>query len=285
MIKIVTDSTCDLPSTWFDRYQITIVPVNIQFGLETFQEGRTIDPETFYRRIKAAGVLPTTSQATVGEFIEVYQRLAADGNDILSIHLTSKLSGTWQSASLAARQLAGRCRVSVVDSWTGSVGLGLMVREAARLVETGFSINEVVAALEAHRPQIQVFIMLKDLRYARMSGRVGRVREFLASLLKVKPIISVTEGALIPIERVRSQRNGFERIVALAAERIGTTPIQLGLVHALAPAAAAELLALAQSRLNCQDSFTADLALSLAVHFGPGTVGLAAYPAKIERLS
>ncbi|MBI1877912.1 MAG: DegV family protein [Chloroflexi bacterium] len=280
MIKIVTDSTCDLPPAWFSQFHLTVVPINIQFGLETFHEGQTIDPETFYRRINTEGVLPTTSQPSVGEFCQAYQNLAADGSEILSIHLTSKLSGTWQSATLAARQLQDTVKVSVVDSLTGSVGLGLMVREAAQLAEAGLTVAEIVARLEARRPNINVFIMLKDLRYARMSGRVGRLHELLASLLNVKPIVGVDQGALVPLERARSRQKGFERMIAMATERIGEAPVHLGLAHALAPGKAEALLALAQNRLNCQDVFIADLALSLAVHFGPGTVGFATYPAE-----
>lgn len=280
MIKIVTDSTCDLPPGWISRYGLTIVPINIQFGLETFREGQTISPDAFYQRIHAEGVLPTTSQPAVGEFCQIYQDLAADGSEILSVHVTSKLSGTWQSASMAARQVQDRVRVGVVDSLTGSVGLGLLVREAALLAEAGLSATEIVARLEVRRPEIHVFIMLKDLRFARMSGRVGRLRELLASLLHIKPIITVDEGALIPVERARSQQKGFERMVELAAERLGQAPVHLGVTHAQAPGQAAELLALARRRLNCQETFIADLALSLAVHFGPGTVGFATYPAE-----
>lgn len=281
MIKIVTDSTCDLPPGWISRYGLTVVPINIQFGLETFHEGQTIGPSAFYQRIKAEGALPTTSQPAVGEFSQVYQHLAADdASEILSLHLTSKLSGTWQSASLAARQMQDQARVCVVDSLTSSVGLGLMVREAALLAEAGLKAAEIATRLEARRPEIHVFIMLKDLRYARMSGRVGRLRELLASLLHIKPIITVEEGALIPVERTRSQQKGFERMVELAAERVGQTPVHLGVTHAQAPNQAAELLALARRRLNCQETFIADLALSLAVHFGPGTVGFATYPAE-----
>ena len=135
MIKIVTDTTCDLPPDWFSRYNITAVPINIQFGLETFKDRVTIDPDTFYQRINTEGELPTTSQPSVGEFAQVYQDLAADGSQILSIHLTSKLSGTWQAAILTAKQQRDKIKINVVDSLTGSVGLGLMVREAAQLVE------------------------------------------------------------------------------------------------------------------------------------------------------
>ena len=279
MIKIVTDTTCDLPLAWLSQYQLTVVPINIQFGLETFHEGQTIGPETFYQRIEMEGTLPTTSQPSVGEFSQIYQTLAADGSEILSIHVTSKLSGTWQSAMLAARQLQDRVKVSVVDSLTGSVGLGLMVREAAQLARAGWPVADIVPRLEVRRPQINVFIMLKDLRYARMSGRVGRLGELLASLLNVKPIVGVDEGALIPLERVRSQQKGFERMVAMAAEQVGEAPVHLGLAHALAPSEAESLLTLARNHLNCQDAFVTDLALSLAVHFGPGTVGFATYPA------
>ncbi len=280
MIKIVTDTTCDLPPAWLGRYNITVVPVNIQFGLESFQEGVTIDPQTFYGRIRAEGVLPTTSQPSVGEFSEIYETLAADGSQILSIHLTSKLSGTWQTALLAANQLKDKIKIYVIDSLTGSVGLGFVVREAAQLAEAGLTMAEVLSSLEARRAQINVFIMLKDLRYARMSGRVGRLRETLVSLLNIKPIIGVENGDLILLNRVRGQKRGLERMLSMAEELVADAPVHLGVAHALEHTEAKNLLAQAQTRLNCQDSFIADLALSLAVHFGPGTVGFATYPAK-----
>lgn len=280
MLKIVTDSTCDLPPAWLQENQITVVPIHIHFGLETFREGQTITPDIFYRRIETSGVLPTTSQPSVGEFSQLYQELTADGGEVLSLHVTSKLSGTWQSASLAARQLPPNAPVSVIDSLNGSVGLGLLVREAVQLSQAGCSRQEIAARLEARRPHLHIFILLKDLRYARMSGRVGRLRELLASLLHIKPIVGVDAGALIPLERVRSQRKGFERMVELAAKRVGQTPVQVGIAHSLAPAEAEIMLALVKNRLNCRNPFIADLALSLAVHFGLGTVGLAVYPAE-----
>ncbi len=280
MIKIVTDTTCNLPPDWFTRYGITTVPMNIQFGLQTFQEGRTIDPITFYHRISTEGKLPTTSQPAVGQLCQLYEDLAADGSEILSIHLTSQLSGTWQAALLAADRLKDRLKVRVIDSLTSSVGLGLMVREAAQLAAMQLPLEEIAARLEARRDQIHVFIMLKDLRYARLSGRVGRLRELLAALLDIKPIIGVNQGALMLRERVRSQKNGFARMLALAEAEIGPAPVHIGMVHALAEAEAGQLLARLQGRLNCRDTFVTDLALSLAVHFGPGTVGFATYPAE-----
>ena len=279
MIKIVTDSTCDLPAEWINRFHITRVPVNIQFGLESFQDGITIDPDTFYKRIRAEGELPTTSQPSVGQFSQVYEALGADGSYILSIHLTSKLSGTWQTAMLTREQLKNKINITVFDSLTGSVGLGLMVREAAQWVEAGLSVEEIVSRLEARRSQIQVFILLKDLHYARMSGRVGRLRETLASLLNVKPIVGVDQGALIPLDRVRGHKKGVERMLALAEEMVGDRPVHVAVAHAIDKPQAEALLGQVQNRLNCRDTFITDLALSLAVHFGPGAVGFATYPA------
>jgi DegV family protein with EDD domain len=268
-----------MPAAWLNQYNLIRLPINIQFGLETFQEGVTITPATFYERIERENLLPTTSQPAVGQFSQLYTALAADGSEILSIHVTSKLSGTWQAACLSAKHLAGQVKISVVDSLTGSAGLGFMVREAAHLAEAGLSSAEIVSRLEARRSQIEVLIMLNDLRYARMSGRVGRLREALVSLLNIKPIVGVEAGALLPVDRVRSQRQGLARMVALAETKLGDKPVHVGVVHALAPDAASQLLEHLQQRLDCQDTFITDLALSLAVHFGPGTVGFAAYPA------
>jgi DegV family protein with EDD domain len=280
MIKIVTDTTCDMPDKWYEQYGITTIPENIQFGLETFQEGITIDRDEFYRRIEASGVLPTTSQPSIGQFQELYRQLAADGSEVLSIHLTSRLSGTWQSAYMAARQLEGEVKVSVVDSLTGSPGLGLMVREAAQLAEAGWSVEDIIRRLETRRDQIKVYIMLKDLRYARMSGRVGRLRETIVSLLDIKPIVGVEDGNLIPIDRVRTQRNGFKRMLMMADAEHGDKPVHVGCTHALAPAEAENMLEAVKTHLNCHDTFVTDIALSLAVHFGPGAVGFATYPAE-----
>jgi DegV family protein with EDD domain len=280
VIRIVTDTTCDLPAAWLERYQIVRLPINIQFGLESFQEGVTITPETFYRRIEAEQRIPTTSQPSMGQFNEVYHNLIAAGHEILSIHVTSKLSGTWQAACLSARQLADQAQISVVDSWTSSIGLGFLVREAAQWVEAGLSRPEIVARLEARRSQIPVFIMLNDLRYARMSGRVGRLRETLVSLLNIKPIIGVEAGALIPIDRVRTQKKGWARMVELAETVLAGRPVHIGMVHALAQPEAEHLLGQLKARLNFQETVLLEVSLSLAVHFGPGAVGFAVYPAE-----
>jgi DegV family protein with EDD domain len=279
MIKVATDSTCDLPAEWYQEYDITVVPINIQFGTETYLDGVTIDRETFYRRIEQTGKLPSTSQPSAGQFENHYRKMMdAGATDILSLHVTSKLSGTFQSAELAKEMLAGQVRVHPFDSACGSAGLGFMAVEATRMIRAEHTLDEILARMEALRERITVVLVLKDLRFAQMSGRVGRLQSSLASLLNVKPIVVLEKGILDVGEKVRSQGKALERMLDIVAERVGThDPVNLAAIHAESPVEGEALLERAKKRLHCRESFLANLTTSLVVHFGPGTLGLVAY--------
>jgi DegV family protein with EDD domain len=279
MIRIVTDSTCDLPAELYREHDIAVVPINIQFGTQSYLDGITIDGPTFYQTIRHLGFLPKTSQPSVGQFTDAYLRLAAEGaDDLLSIHCTSRLSGTFQSASLTADLLAGRVRVHPFDSGCGSAGLGFMVLEAARMARAGAGVPDIVARLEAIRQGLFLVFTVRDLRFAQMSGRVGKLQSSLASLLNIKPVILLQEGVVDVREKVRSRAKALDRLLQLLVEAVGTVqPVNLAVVHALAHEEAMALLDRARSLCNSRESFLSDLALSLAVHFGPGTVGLIAY--------
>jgi DegV family protein with EDD domain len=281
MIKIVTDSTCDLPAEVYGQQDISVVPINIQFGTDTYLDGVTIDRPTFYRKIDELGVLPKTSQPSAGQFGEHYVRLAdAGATDILSIHVTAKLSGTCQSAELAREMVADRVRIHPFDSACGSAGLGFMVVEAARMAKEGRSVTDILARLEAVRPKVHIALTVRDLRYAQMSGRVGKLQGSLASLLNVKPIVLLEDGVIDVSEKVRTRSKALDRIIEILADKAGrSTPVHLAAVHAEAPAEAHALLEQAKRHFRWQGSFVADLALSLAVQFGPGTLGLIVYPA------
>lgn len=282
MIKIVTDSTCDLPDEWVSRYDIRVVPINIQFGSETYREGITIAQSGFYRKIEQLGIIPTTSQPSVGEFCDVYQALANEADDLISIHVTARLSGTVQSSELAANMVKDRVRVHVVDSMAGSAGLGWMVLDAARMNEAGSSVPEIIAHLEATRRRVTVTLTLADLRYAQMSGRVGRLQGALASLLDVKPVIWLEDGVLDVRSRVRTRSRAIDHMLSITQGTAGAdTPVNVATVHAEAPVEAEKLLELAEEYLNVRETFVEDLAISLAVHFGPGTIGLTTYPAEL----
>jgi DegV family protein with EDD domain len=279
MIKIATDSTCDLPPGSAGGHGIHIVPINIQFGTDTYEDGVTIDRATFYQQIEETGRLPSTSQPSAGQFREHYSRLVEEGaDDIISIHVTAKLSGTYQSAELAKEMMRDQVRVHPFDSGCGSAGLGFMVLEAARMVEEGKSVAEILARMEAMRDGMNIVLTLNDLRFAQMSGRVGKLQSSLASLLNVKPIVVLEAGIIDVSEKVRTRRKAIDRMIELIAERVGTIePVNLAVVHAEAPEEGQDLLERAGSLFDCRETFLTDLTTSLVVHFGPKTLGLIAY--------
>ncbi len=281
MIRIVTDSTCDLPQQYVVRYNIKVVPIVIHFGEEVYLDRVTIDAQTFYGMIDEQRALPKTSQPSPGDFTAAFREVAAaaegDGDQILSIHVTGKLSGTCQSAQMAAEMVKDEIPVTVFDSLGGSAGLGFMCVEAARMAEAGASLEEIVSRLEYMRKEINIFLTLADLRFAQMSGRVGRLQGTLASLLNVKPIIVLEDGIIDAQERVRTRRRAIDRMLELTAQRVGDSPVNIGVMHAATPVEAQELLAQAQKMFNCQESYVNDLALGLAVQFGPGTLGIVSY--------
>jgi DegV family protein with EDD domain len=279
MIKIVTDSASDLPAELYREYDITVVPINIQFGTETYQDGATIDRATFFRKIDELGILPTSSQPSAGQFEQYYRRLADEGaTDIVSIHVTAKLSGTYQSAELAREMVADRVRVYPFDSACGSAGQGFMAAEAARMARADKRVDEILARLETIRPRVNIALVLKDLRYAQMSGRVGKLQGSLASLLNIKPIVLLEDGVIDVSEKVRTQGKAIDRMLEIVGERVGARePVNLAAIHAEAPEEGQHLLARAKRLFNCRETFLANLTTTLVVHFGPGTLGLVAY--------
>lgn len=278
-IRIATDSACDLPDELYRQHNVAMVPINIQFGTETYEDGVDIDRPTFLRKIEEMGILPTTSQPSAGQFAVHYRRLADEGaTDVISIHVTAKLSGTLQSAELAKEMVADEVRIHTVDSAAGSAGQGFMVLEAARMAEEGKNVPEILARLETIRPRINIALTLQDLRFAQMSGRVGKLQGSLASLLNIKPIALLEEGLIDVVEKVRTRRNAIERMVEIVAERVGTTvPVNLAVIHAEAPQEGEILLEKSKALFDCQEAFMVNLTTTLVVHFGPGTLGIAAY--------
>lgn len=279
MIRIVTDSTCDLPQNYLHRHNIQVVPIAIHFGEEVYLDRETIDGPTFYRMIEERQALPKTSQPSPGDFATAYREIAAAGDtdQILSIHVTGKLSGTCSSAQMAAEMVKDEIAVEVFDSLGGSAGMGFMCIEAARMAEAGASLQDIVTRLAYIRGEVNVFLTLAELRFAQMSGRVGKLQGTLASLLNVKPIVLLDDGILDVRERVRTRGRAVDRMLELTAECVGDSPVNLGIVHAEALEEAEALLAQAQEMFNYQECYVNDLALGLAVQFGPGTLGLITY--------
>jgi len=277
VIKIVTDSTCNLSPEQLQRYDIRVAPLSIQFGTETYEEDVDIDRDLFYRKVDELGIIPTTSQPSPSRFTEYYRELADQGHSILTVTLTSKHSGTYQSA-LLAKDMVPEVDVEVFDSTTATFGLGYMVLEAARAAEAGQSRESILKRLEEIRENMCLFLTPATLEYLRMSGRVGRLATTFASLLDIKPIIKLEDGLLTACENVRTRAKAINRMLELTEEKLGTTaPVSIGVIHARAPEEGQALLDKAQARFNCQETMIGDFVASLTVHGGPGTLGIFTY--------
>jgi DegV family protein with EDD domain len=278
MLHIVTDGAADVPVQWEKEFEIDIIPINIQFGEKTYLQNVDLDSEGFYKLVEETKKIPKTSQPSPHQFMEFYKKIAQPGDTILSIHVTSKLSGTYASAVSAAEELKHMFKVVPFDSAGGSLGLGFMCREARRMDRAGKSLEQIVKYLEGLRDRVRIILTLDRLDYARMSGRVGTLSAALASILNVKPIAVLRNGVVDMVEKVRTRKVAIERVIAMAEEEFGKQVIYLGVVHARDIASGTALMEEAKKRLDCKDAVLIDLSISLAANFGPGTVGLVLYP-------
>jgi DegV family protein with EDD domain len=277
MIRIVMDSTADLPAELVTRYQISVVPLNLHFGTETIKADLNLDHASFYRKVEALKLIPKTSQPSPGDFIEAYRRVGQPGDEIISIHISSKLSGTFQSAELAAQELANTFRIYPFDSLSGSVGIGFMVLEAVRLIEAGKSVPDILKRLAVVRERMQVVLTPENLRYLQMSGRVNNVQALLGSVLNLRPIIIVDKGLLQPIARIRTRNKALEYLLTFMKEKFAAQAVNLAVVHAQVPDEAMALMNRVRQELNVKESFVCEMAVVVAAHLGPGCIGLIAY--------
>lgn len=278
MLRIITDGAADMPPGWEQEFDLKIIPINIQFGEKTYLQYIDLDNEGFYRMVDESGKIPKTSQPSPHQFAEFYKKIAKKGDTILSVHVTARLSGTYDSAVAAAREVEGMFQVIPVDSKVGSAAIALMCREARRMDRAGKNVEQIVKYLEGIRDRIRIILTLDTLEYAKMSGRVGTLSAALASLLNVKPIAVLKDGVLNMAEKVRTRKAALERIIEMAKEEFGKQPVHLAVVHARDPQAGQALLEQARGHFNVRDAIMTDLSISVAANLGPGTVGLVLYP-------
>ena len=280
MLRIVTDGAADILPEWAKEYGIDMIPVNILFGEKSYLQGVELDNEGFYKLVDESKRIPKTSQPSPHQFVEFYRKIAQKGDTILSIHITAVLSGTYASSISAAEELKGEFNVIPIDSTVGSLGIGLMCREARKLDRAGKGVDEILRYLEDIKSRIRVILTLDTLEYAKMSGRVKTLQAALASLLNVKPIAILRNGDLNMAERVRTRKAALERVIQIAVEEYGDQPVYLAVVHARDPKSGQALLEDAKSRFNCKETMMGELSISIAANLGPGTVGLIIYPLK-----
>ena len=269
-IKVVTDSTADLPNQLIKELGITIVPVYVRFGDKVYRDRVDISEDEFYERLTHDPVHPSTVQPGPQDFLEAYQKLSPDADGIISIHVSSKLSGTCNSALMAKGMLEGGCPVEVVDSETLSMSLGLIVIAAAQMAEAGEGLDKVVEAAKQAIPKVHLFALLDTLEYLKKGGRIGKVKALLGSVLSVKPMLATKDGELVPLSQVRTRAKGVDKLFDLVKD---TADIQdLAVVHSTTPDEAQELAERIGSVFDRKRIRIARLGPGLGVHGGPGTL-------------
>lgn len=277
MIKIVTDSTCDLPPEVFKQYDITVMPMRIHFGQETFLDGITISKGEFYQRLRSAPQLPTTSQPSAGDFSQALKPLVEAGHEIVGIFISGELSGTCASA-YAACELLPDAPITVLDSRTTSAGLGWMVWEAARLAEAGADVAAIRARVEEMIDKMRVYFVVDTLEYLQKGGRIGGAKALLGTMLKIKPLLMLHGGRVEPLEQVRTRRKALARMSELMAQEMsGYSEVHAAILHAQVEDEARALGEQVQAAMPCTEFFISEIGPTLGTHTGPGVIGLAAY--------
>ena len=278
MIKIVTDTTANLPEASIREQDIRDVPLYVHFGEEPYREGLEITNKEIYTRLKGAEMLPTTSQPSPGEFYEVFKGLVEAGHEVVTLTISSKLSGTWSSA-MAAKEMLPEAPISVIDTLSTSVGLQLMVQAAVDAASAGSSRQEIVDQIEEIKETMHLWFVVDTLEYLAKGGRIGNAKAFLGTLLKVKPILVLQDGAIEPLEQVRSKRKAQDRMLDLVEEYLGSNGPQarVAIAHALVPQEAQAVSQELEERLGCCQPLTAGIGPVIGTHTGPGVIGVATY--------
>jgi len=269
---IVLDSTADFPEA-SDRFpNWRVVPLYVRFGDESMRDYVDLTPAEFYTRLRTAPELPTTSQPTPGDFVNTYEQLASYER-IYSLHISSRLSGTYESARTGASELGERVRL--VDSESASAAIAMLALAIQRRLERGTTDEEIDGLAERFRRDAGLLFTVDTLEFLARGGRIGKARAMAGQLLHIKPILSIREGEVVPIKRVRGNRKAFAEFVRQFTEATEDGPkLRVGIAHAEAPERAAALTAMVQrERPQAQIDIVTSLGSVVGTHAGPGTVG------------
>ncbi len=273
LVRVVTDSTADLPAELVDELGITVIPLQVIFGSETFRDGVDLTAEEFFARLPQEKELPTTSQPSVGEFQQAYEALAEETDRILSVHLSAGFSGTIGAAQQAAGALAERCEIEVIDSGTVSMAMGFAVIAAARAAQEGADLDTCTRIARSVLGRQRLAVALDTLEYLRRGGRIGRATAFLGGLLRLKPILTIRDGAAFPLSRVRTRKKALNELLRVCLEDGGI--IDATVMYTTDPADASFLTDAIKQRYPDISVHVGRIGPVIGVHGGPGLIGLA----------
>ena len=277
-IRIVTDSTSDIPPQLAEQLGITVVPANIVINDVNYRDGVDLTPDEFFQHLINDSRLPTTSQPSVGAFQSVYQELLEQGDEIVSIHLSGKLSGTFNSATQAKAALGDSASIEVIDTGLASIAVGLVVAAAARLAGEAPSRQEVAEQVRRDLDLTSVVFSVDTLEYLQKGGRIGKAQAFIGSLLSVKPILTLHDGEVHPLERPRNHQRAVRRLVELTRER---APIrQMGIIYSTEASWAEDLRDRLSDLLPAEEIIMGRFGPAVGTYAGPNALGVAVTTAR-----
>ena len=274
-LAIITDSTASLPKEYLQKYGIQVAPQVVIWGGETLYDEIDITADQFYERLVTSDELPTTSQATVPAFLNLFEPHAENGTPILGIFVSDLLSGTIQSAEQAKAQFPG-ATIEIFNSKSAAMHLGFQVLAAARAVENGEGMEGAIAAAKQAKESSGMIFVVDTLEYLHKGGRIGGAARLFGTALSLKPVLHISEGRIEPLERIRTKAKATSRLIDLIAKEVdGKEKVRLSCLHAAAPEEADELMERISERVNPIENVKAVVGPAIGTHVGPGTVGIA----------
>lgn len=280
-VKILTDSACDIDPHYLQSIGVTVVPLTVHFGEESYVDGFEMRGKKFWDKLQSTDVLPRTSQPSVGAFQKAFDELTSDGSSVVAVLLSANLSGTYQAAQLAASELPDR-KIAIINSKTASVGYGLLVLEANDLAQAGMSFEEVRDKTQAMVDRLVTIFSVDTLDWLYKNGRIGRAIHFWGSVLNMKPILILDEeGFVSGLDRVRGRAKVIPRMIELMGERVPFgTRIKLGMCHGNCPEEGTKLVEAAKEKWVVTRTVETEIGGVIGIHNGPGTLALIVLPEK-----
>lgn len=276
MVRIITDSTSDLSGKRQKELGVEVLPLTVVFGEEKYKDGTELKSAEFFKKLEKAERLPTTVQLSPLELEDAFARHVKNGDDVVGIFISSYMSGTYQSAAIA-RENAGPERIFVVDSYTTTFPLGMLVEQAAKMRDKGMGAAEIAENVKKLSGRLRLFAAVDTLKYLKMGGRLSGAAAFVGGLLGITPIISIVDGRVIAIGKTRGRRAAMEYILNEMNKTPRDLELPIAFAHSNAPALAAEFMEFMESSagIDAKNSYVTEIGCIVGTHVGPGAVGVA----------